>query len=441
MKRSLLKLFAVVTIAVIALVIVVASSYAWMSLSSTPTASAIQVNIGGANTVLIAPNITETVDGETVHYPGRFSESMNFATQEAYAYLREITDLTPVSTADGIHWYFPAVATQADGSEFLTDNTLTYANLQTIPSGGEVKGGYAMLDFWVVSPTDATLRISTGTGKGGSYVVGLPKPASDGRGGYSLSNQNRLLAACARVGLLADTQAVRDGSMNAYVRSAAYDSHYRSLKGIYQESGETWSGFPAQFTIYEPNGDRHHEDGVYVPTDDGRSYRLCENGTYIKTNPLANNNGQPAPTDVLGNTTVQLNTDWQKTSAGDYRLEQIFQAYLRGVSSPEKVSLFDGFYREYLGYQCTPYLQKGVFIRRSADRLNAADEDGVVDRSLVEAMTTAGATDDVTVVELQQDVPQRIRMFVWVEGQDVDCAAAASGGGLLVSMELAASTN
>ena len=440
MKRSLLKLFAVVTILVVVLVIVVASSYAWMSLSSTPTASAIQVNIGGANTVLIAPNVTEEVDGEVVHYPGRFSDSMNFAAQDAYAYLREITDLTPVSTADGIHWYFPAIAEQADGSEFLADNTLTYANLQTLPSGGEVKGGYAMLDFWVVSPTDASLRISTGSGNGGSYVIGLPKPASDGLGGYSLGLQNRLLAACARVGFLADTQTVRDGSMNAYARSAAYDSHYRSLRGIYQEQGESWNGFPAQFTIYEPNADRHHADGVYVPTDDGRSYRLCEDGCYVKTNPIGNVGGQPMPIDVLGRTTVQRNTEWLKTSTGDYRLEQIFQAYLRGVPQPEKVSLFDGFYREYLGYQCTPYLQKGAFVRRTADLASAADEDGVVDRSLLEALTTAGATDDVTVVQLQRDVPQRIRLFVWVEGQDADCAAAAAGGGLLVSMELAASS-
>ena len=42
-----------------------------------------------------------------------------------------------------------------------------------------------------------------------------------------------------------------------------------------------------------------------------------------------------------------------------------------------------------------------------------------------------------TVVELQQNVPQRIRMFVWVEGQDVDCANVMEEAGLMIHLELA----
>ena len=53
---------------------------------------------------------------------------------------------------------------------------------------------------------------------------------------------------------------------------------------------------------------------------------------------------------------------------------------------------------------------------------------------------TAGATDDVIIVDLQKDVPQRIRMFVWVEGQDVDCTNVLADAGLMINLELAGSS-
>ena len=50
-----------------------------------------------------------------------------------------------------------------------------------------------------------------------------------------------------------------------------------------------------------------------------------------------------------------------------------------------------------------------------------------------------GATDDVYITQLEGSVPQRVRMFVWLEGQDVDCINAAATSGFAISIELAAS--
>lgn len=453
MKRSWIKLISAALLVVVALVVVVASSYAWFSLSDTPSVAGVQVNVGGSNTIKIAPDITDVTDEGTVHYPGEFSDSLNVSNESAYAYLQDIVSLSLVSTADGIHWYFPTYYDSSDGetsgtqgtlrdiSEFLLDDTLAYANLEELPTDDAVAGGYAMVDFWVVSPQYCRLRVSVGEGSGGSYLVSLPELAIDGNGDPVLNMADASLSACARVGFLANTQTVTNFSMSAYADSAHYDPLYRSLKGIYQEKGEHWNHYPAQFTIYEPNADYHSTDGVYTLARDGMNYRLCENGSYVRTTPIGNVNGLAQLIDVTERTTVQTATEWLSANGSEAMIQQIFQTYLRGVSSPDTTNLMDGFYRGYLGYQCGTYVQKGSFIKSTGNLIRAIDDDGVVEPDLFGALTTAGASDDVMIVELEKNVPQRLRMFVWIEGQDVDCSDVTVGGGLLLNLELAASTD
>ena len=45
--------------------------------------------------------------------------------------------------------------------------------------------------------------------------------------------------------------------------------------------------------------------------------------------------------------------------------------------------------------------------------------------------------DDVYIIKLERNVPQRIRMFIWLEGQDVDCVNYVSTSSLVVNLELA----
>ena len=93
MNKNFIKLITVAVLVVIALVVVVASSYAWLSLSAAPSVSGLQINIGGKNTILIAPDVTKTVEGEKVHYPGAFSDTLNFSKVAGYEYLRELVEL------------------------------------------------------------------------------------------------------------------------------------------------------------------------------------------------------------------------------------------------------------------------------------------------------------------------------------------------------------
>ena len=57
-----------------------------------------------------------------------------------------------------------------------------------------------------------------------------------------------------------------------------------------------------------------------------------------------------------------------------------------------------------------------------------------------ESVATSGATEDVIIIELEQNVPQRIRMFIWLEGQDIDCPASANSAIFAVNIELAGGT-
>jgi hypothetical protein len=70
-------------------------------------------------------------------------------------------------------------------------------------------------------------------------------------------------------------------------------------------------------------------------------------------------------------------------------------------------------------------------------------DNGVVSSGQVEHnLTTSGATDDVYITMLQRNTPQRIRMFIWVEGQDIDCADSNSEqGSFVLNLELAGANN
>lgn len=439
MKKTLMKLSAAAVLVVIALVVVVVSTFAWYTMSGTPEVGGMQLNIGVGGTIQIAADMVVTTADGVVHYPGNFSDSLNFSRYSAYDYLRQVTTLTPVSTADGTHWFFPAAADAADSnvlSGYLMDDSYTYANLTQLPADDSVHGSYVMVDFWVMAPMDCSLRVSYGDADSGSYVVSLPYPEQSADGSYEMATPDDLLPACVRVGFLADTRTQTDGSMQAYVDSAAYDERVRRLRGKYGEAGDEWDYYEPKFTVYEPNADVHSGEGVYSETPDGAVYRTCADGSYVTTYPIGYVDGQARPVDITADTAVQTATRWLQEGETTL-LQQLFETFMLGQSEAEDgQTLFAKFCSEYLGYQCDAYIEKGDFIRDTASLQQACGADGSVAPEDFDSLLTAGAVDDVTIVDLQKDVPQRIRMFVWVEGQDVDCANVIAASGLMINLEL-----
>lgn len=446
MNKMYFKLIAITLTLILSASVVVMSSYAWFVLSGNPVATGIQVTIGGGNTILVAQDITQVVDGETFHYPGHFTDTMNFAQFKDYAYLKEVGGLSPVSTANGVDWFLPTYYDYNDNevlngealpgqlkdvSEFYVDSELKHANLPATDTEMIQKGSYVYLDFWAVAPGgDFTLRISTGDDSSGSFVIDLMTPEkADNITGYSLGYTDNNAASAVRVGFLANPVRLTDDTMLHYQSSRAFDDRFTSLNGLYHEPDTGTSYLDSnRFTIYEPNGNTHPNG-------------TAADGTYVQTRPVGLVDGVPQEVSVADRLTVQKYSFWFVAETGiGTALEQRFQAALMGMKT-EKMSLAEisaEFYGTYLQGQMSPYVDKGEFITRTADLYKYGGYASVEEFA---ALDDSGATEDVYIIQLERNVPQRIRMFIWLEGQDIDCVNAIGAASFAVNIELAGSSN
>ena len=422
---------------VISSVMIVAVSYAWVTLSSSPTVSGIQVGISGGRTILLAPDIVKTVtDGgseTSVHYPGSFSDRLTLSRFETYDYLETLNGISPVSTADGINWilpeYDPSTGAIKDISEFTVDNTLASAN-----ASGDDAGGYVYLDFWVVSPgTDYELRVSMDKIAGtGSFLIEHPKVVSEeaALSGFSMIPSGDRVGSIARVGFLVNRSTADTETMLEYSRSPEYQSAYRSINGVYPEKGETVAD-PSEykFTIYEPNGISHPQSGA-------------DEGKYIITEPLTYDAdiGSITTADISGILTVQKNNTW-KSEDSRLHLYDILQTALVGETGLTESEAAYKLFHDYLQGQVEGYVNSAEFFSNTSVLYSIASN-GVVDPGRIEQFTIgAGATDDVFITALERNTPQRIRMFIWLEGQDFDCTNTESvpASDFSVELELAGS--
>lgn len=447
MKKIYTKLIVIVLQLVLAVSVVAMSSYAWMVLAGNPAAEGIQITIGGGNTILVAADVSETVGGVTYHYPGAFSDTLNFGQNKGYEYLNTVGALTPVSTADGLNWFIPEYYDPSDPEvqsgavlsgtmrsiqEFSVDQFLEHANLSAEEEKLIREGSYIYLDFWVVSPgQDYTLRISTDINddSGGSFVMDLPDVVEAGDS-YTLSSGSSGAAACVRVGLLTNSDDLIDDTMLHYQNSIAFNEMYRKLRGAYTEPNSGWQVYSSdyRFTIYEPNGDTHNGSAA--------------NGTYVVTSPIGLVNGTARLMDISDRLTVQLSSLWTMAQIGSgTQLEQRLQTALLepAFSGLSAEAVTAKFYNDYLAGQVTPYVTTGLFVKNTANLYTAAAGGTVLDSYLTGENRLAGATDDVYIVKLEKNVPQRIRMFVWLEGQDVDCVNGVSASSFALRIELAGS--
>ena len=99
----------------IAVVMLVGASLAWMTISANPEITNIHATIFGGRTLLLS------LDGEN------FTE--HITADELFA---DYVDLKPVSTIDGIHWFIPTYdkdGTLRSLNDFIMDDKLEYANV------------------------------------------------------------------------------------------------------------------------------------------------------------------------------------------------------------------------------------------------------------------------------------------------------------------------
>lgn len=444
------KILAAAMLLLTAVVMVVSTSFAWMTLSKNPVAQGVQIALAGSHTVMVAPDIAVERNGQVLHYPGTFSDTLNFFEYEQYGYLQQLGGLIPVSTANGEDWYIPTYYELGDTEvesgaayvgqlrstgEFRLDNMLLNANLsaETVEEK-DPQGHYVYLDFWVMAPVDGyKLRVSTSSESAGSFVIDLPDPVMAENGaGYTLTGVNQQAAACMRVGFLVNESTVQDDSMHFYMQSPEYDQRFSRLQGVYMEPGTSaLYSTNSRFTVFEPNADLHP---VAVLNRQGKTIL---DGQYAETEPLGTGG---APVSIADRLSAQLKNSWSMTGE-EKQIEQMFRVFLGGRSLEGETAqtLKDKFFIETLQYQVYPYVNKGEFIYRTQELYAAAGDDKIATAEELSQLQQAGATEDVYLTQLTGGVPQRIRMYVWLEGQDVDCINRAATGSFAVSIELAGS--
>ena len=144
MKKIYIKLAASILSIVMAFTMVVGATYAWMVLSKSPVAEGISVSVGGGRTIMLAADYTKTITDENgnevvAHYPGQFSNTLNFSNYENYDYLSEVRGLSPVSTSDGQYWILPAYEEETGElkriDQFQVDGSLAHANVADTGEG------------------------------------------------------------------------------------------------------------------------------------------------------------------------------------------------------------------------------------------------------------------------------------------------------------------
>ena len=427
-KKAYIKIACTAAALLCAMAMIVMSSYAWLTASTSPVAEGIQVAVGGGSTILLAPDV---VNDEGKHYPGAFGATLRL---DDLLDTKQYSGLTPVSTADGLSWYLPAYYTENDPEvlartakagdlkpydQFLCDETLTYANLS---AGDEkaAKGSYLYVDFWVVSPGSRyELRVSTSddASGAGSYVADLPQVVET-KAGFAMQTPEYPASESLRVGFLVNQNAAAD-SVDAYAANRG-DQRYTTLRGGYQEKEKPTSALYSynRFHIYEPNGNSH-------------SSLEGKPGDYILTYPLGQSDGVVTGVSVGDRLSVQMKSSW-----AEYMVNDRFDAACKGESSAPAVQTQ---LREDLAGR-SDYVNKGKFVKNTETLSAKAGEDHTVRGDILERMDKAGANESNSIVTLERNVPQRIRMFVWLEGQDADCVSGASVSGFAMRIELAGST-
>ncbi len=432
----------------LATAMVVTVSYAWLTISDNPVLTGIQVTIGGGETILLAPDVTQELeDGTLVHYPGTFSNQLNFNQQAGYEYLQSVLGLSPVSTVDGITWVLPTfydfndeevkngsaqVGDIKPHSQFQVETNLEHANLSAGDEDSAKGGHYIYLDFWVVSPSENyNLHLSQGDSDGGSYLVELPRVVDNGMGSYELEASTQAAAASARIGFWINRAVADDASMVSYVQSIYDNDSYNKLLGNYPEKSETVfaDSTSDRFVIYEPNGMLHPEVGT--------------DGEYLTTWPLGVVENEIYQLNIpSGCLAVQVRNEMLVDANGTYTLNTALQTALYGKSVETSERAEQILYRQYLQGQLAQYVNRGQFVGdMSTLEAYATSGAGVVSADKLENGLLSAASDDVVLTRLERNVPQRIRMYIWLEGQDADCTNSAAGALLALNIQLSGSSD
>ncbi len=421
----------------IAAVILVAASFAWLTLSTDPEIRGLSLTMATADFLYVS------TDGSN------WQQSANLSDEFKYH-----VELRPVSTYDGINWFLPEYndfGELLDISEFTLDDTLEYANVYAYRTDGsgnpipdsplegielmdaQAKGHYVYTDFFLMTGEGiCDVRLSkpknmevlqdweVAQGIYGSFAIA--SLIDSGEGHLEASE------------LLAGESALRIGFLPISIGEAVLDADTGEILkdedgNIIYEYSPVNEGDGYRFVIYEPNADMRSYEGkpgsagsehteIYVIgyTFDGDDY---QDGNYIRTTPIAHiTDNEDDHYDLKEidpeRLIIQRKSTWKDLSGFD----------------PSELAV------DIENARVSQYLNMGEFV---SDSSFVYGEDRIVD--LEDGSIAKGNASDTVVVRLSNNRPLKIRLFVWIEGQDVDCWNDISADRFLVNLEFGGTTH
>lgn len=489
MPKFKTKIFIAGVSLLLAVLLLVGASLAWLTISTAPEVTGIKVGVKAQRTLLLSRDTT-VLD---------FQQYIDLTDDFAY-----LTPLHPVSTVDGLNWFIPTY-NSTDGSlndpdEFILDTTLEYANVTTLAGVADVHdrsliydtngdlreeafteldgiqlqersdlGYYVYADFWLLTEEDngCNVRLTvphynsrtemekqeTDQGQYGSYVLQTYELSEDDSGNATVNFISRQAETAMRVGFLlnpdSDTTEVIERINTARGNSGSGDSG----NGADDENESktldptTYDLLQNKFFIYEPNADLRsavnkplggEKEDWTEKVDYVLGYRFNNenylDGKYFATQPIKavtktkTDERTGETVQYIGGELANISTDKlliQKHSAWD--LTSLQEKLEKGetINSNDVLFPFGGFLK-------TP----DVYNILDAD-INTESEINNASRIAdISGMQTDIAGSSV-IVKLTKDTPLKIRLFIWIEGQDVDCWNDIAAGSFIVNLELA----
>lgn len=387
----------------LALLMFAGASYAWFSLSTHPEIGSMQVTLYTNRTLLVAAS-----------QAGEYGQRLDLADE-----LSGYVELKPVSTADGIHWYLPtyeAIGLLKDPSQFDLDTRLDHANVAKVDASGQPlqglalknareKGYYVYADFWLKTEEPACqVRLSVP----GQQTLDDWEIQQGAYGTYALSLFIRPEGA--------DTAILEPQAQTALRAGFLCDPDDPATR---------------RFTIYEPNANQRSNlgkprtgDGLtdtpYVSGYDvAADLSNYKEGFYIPTYPIGPDPASPSFSGMItepdyARQIIQKKSAWDLTA-----LEAVLAARQRQPGSNEVASM-------------------GRFVADNQALAKAvAPATGMAPMAVGINESIAG---EPVIIRLVQEVPRKIRLFFWIEGQDVDCWNDIASGSFAVNLELAGET-
>ncbi|NCB52312.1 MAG: hypothetical protein EOM54_10575 [Clostridia bacterium] len=393
MNKHAAALFTSGMILLLAVIMLTGASVAWFIISTKPEISGMQVQLYTNQALLVS----DSRNGEYVQ------------TLDIGASFCRYVELRPVSTVDGVNWFLPAYEAAGplkDPSEFILDDTLSHSNILNCARDGtplegaalmaaREQGYYVWTEFWLKTEEELC-------------HVGLSVPGSSELDQWETEQGTYGTYALANYELDGQSLALFDTQAQAALRVGFLVGMNTSAQ---------------KFVIYEPNADQRSSPGKPESTSAETSERYVvgfdksnnnySEGYYIPTQPIGKNEAGVGQVTNINNANLII----QQKSAWD---TQALQETLLNGSHPgsNEVDLM------------------GRFVTNTAELMNGLDED--TNMALI-GINTSIASEPV-IVSLTKDNPQKIRMFIWLEGQDVDCWNDVAAGSFVINLEFAGET-